>query len=188
LQTRSSYLNLSDLVVSNLGKLRIISAAAVLAQHPCTMSTRIAQIREHLSPSSNLILTSHSADGKVITLTINNAARANCLSTPVLEALLQALRSINPEITLDSSVDREDPILFAERVVRSHGHHTVPKVVILKAAGNIFSSGHDLREFHNTSCGFKAFHKIFDLCNSVMLTIRRLPQVVISQVKIGVPC
>jgi len=149
------------------------------------MSTnRLSQLRNHLTthPSSDLVIKSQSADGKVVTLTINNAARANCLSTPVLQALLDSLKSINPEITLDSSIDKEDPIQFAERVVRSHGEHVVPRVVIIKSAGDIFSSGHDLREFKNVNFDFTAIQKIFELCNNVMLTIRRLPQIVISQV------
>lgn len=145
-------------------------------------STRLSQIQKHLTPSTQLILSSYSTDGRVITLTINNAVRANCLSTPVLEELLAALQSINPEITLDSTVEGEDPIRFAKRVVQSHGSRKVPKVVIIKAAGKIFSSGHDLKEFHNSNYDYDTIHNIFQLCNKVMLTIRRLPQVVISQV------
>jgi enoyl-CoA hydratase/carnithine racemase len=118
----------------------------------------------------------------VVTITINNAARANCLSTPVLQAILDALRSINPLITLDSSVDSEDPIAFAERVCQSHVPNPVPKAVILKSAGKIFSSGHDLKEFHAAKGDYKKIHDIFELCNTMMLTIRRLPQTVISQV------
>ena len=146
-------------------------------------STRLSQLQSHLTTPSDLILKSSSADGKVITLTINNAARANCLSTPALGALLNALNSINPEIRLDAFVDKEDPIRFAERVVRSHGTGVVPKAVIIRSAGKVFCSGHDLREFHNAKNDFKKIHTIFQLCNTVMLTIRRLPQIVISQVE-----
>jgi enoyl-CoA hydratase/carnithine racemase len=145
-------------------------------------SNRLAQVQNHLAPSSdspNLVLVSYSADGRVVTITINNARRANCLSTPVMKALLAALRSINPDVIIDASIDREDPIEFATRVCRSHAPKPVPKVVVLKTAGKIFCSGHDLREFHGD---YKTIHEIFELCNTMMLTIQRLPQIVVSQV------
>ena len=82
-------------------------------------------------------------------------------------------------------MDTEDPIAFAERVCQSHSPKPVPKVVILKSEGKIFYSGHDLREFHMANGDYKTTHDIFELCNTVMLTIRRLPQVVISQVSPG---
>lgn len=145
-------------------------------------TNRLSQLQNHLSPSSDLVLTSYSPGGRVVTITINNAARANCLSTNVLKALLAAFSSINPNITLDSSVDTEDPIAFAERVCQSHSPNPVPKVVILRSAGRIFCSGHDLREFHVANGDYQTIHNIFELCNTLMLTIQRLPQVVISQV------
>lgn len=152
------------------------------APHPDSSlmaSTRLSQLQNHLSPV-NLVLTSYSPDRQVVTLKINNAARANCLSTAVLQTLLSALTAINPGINIDSSIDTEDPISFAERVCRSHTT-PIPKVVVLKSAGNIFCSGHDLRELHAAeTC--EAMHNIFRLCTTVMLTIRRLPQIVISQV------
>lgn len=145
-------------------------------------SNRLSQIRNHLSHQSSLVLTSYSSDRRVVTITINYVARANCLSTPVLQAILDALRSINPRITLDPSIDSEDPIAFAERVCHSHAPNPIPKVVILKSNGKIFSSGHDLKEFDAAKGDYKKIHHIFELCNVMMLTIRRLPQVVISQV------
>jgi enoyl-CoA hydratase/carnithine racemase len=128
------------------------------------------------------VRTSYTSDRVVVTLTINNAARANCLSTPVLEALLSALTAINPRITLDSSADTEDPIAFAYRVCKSHAGKPIPKIVILKSVGKIFCSGHDLRELYANNDNQEAIHDIFRLCNKVMLTIRRLPQIVIAQV------
>jgi hypothetical protein len=144
-------------------------------------SPRLSQIRNHLA-STDLVLKSYSTDGRVVTLTINNASRANCLSTPVLQALLSALKAINPRIPLNSSIDTEDPIIFAERVCKSHSPNPIPKVVILKSTGSIFCSGHDLREFHSANGNHETIHDIFRLCNTVMLTIRQLPQIVISQV------
>lgn len=148
-------------------------------------TNRLSLVKNHLSPSSELVLTSYSSYCRIVTITINNPARANCLSTPVLKAILAAFSNINPNITLDSSVDTEDPIAFAERVCQSHSPNSVPKVVILKSAGKIFCSGHDLREFHVANGDYKTIHDIFELCNTLMLTIQRLPQVVISQVYSG---
>jgi hypothetical protein len=145
-------------------------------------SSRLSQIRSHLHPNNDLVQTSYSTDRRVVTLTINNAVRANCLSTPVLQALLSTLIAINPRISLDSSIDNEDPVTFAERVCHSHTGSTIPKVVILNSAGPIFSSGHDLRELRGVSGNQDAIHDIFALCNTVMLSIHRLPQIVISQV------
>jgi enoyl-CoA hydratase/carnithine racemase len=151
-------------------------------------TNRLSQLQNHLSPSSDLVLTSYSSDSRVVTITINNGARANCLSTPVLQAMLAAFSSINPNIKLDSSVDTEDPIAFSERVCQSHSPNPVPKVVILKSAGKIFCSGHDLREFHAANGDYRTIHDIFELCNTLMLAIQRLPQVVISQVSSGNGC
>ena len=157
--------------------------SAVPLHRQLLMATgRLLQIQNHLSSSSQLVIASYSSDLRVATIVINNATRANCLSTPVLKALLTALRSINPGISLDSSIDTEDPIIFAERVCRSHSPNPFPKVVILKSAGKIFCSGHDLREFHETHGDYQKVHAIFELCNTVMLAIQRLPQIVISQV------
>ena len=151
-------------------------------------STRLAQVQDHLAPSSDLVLVSYSPDGRVVIITINNARRANCLSTLVMEALLTAFRSINPDIDIDASIDKEDPIEFATRVCRSHAPKRVPKVIILKSAGKIFCSGHDLREFHAANGDYKTVHDVFELCNTMMLTIQRLPQIVVSQVPLVPSC
>jgi hypothetical protein len=99
-----------------------------------------------------------------------------------LKGLLDALTSINSKITINSSIDTEDPIAFADRVVLSHSPSIVPKVIVIKSVGKIFCSGHDLREFHNVSDDPGMIHHVFVLCNELMLTIRRIPQIVISQV------
>ena len=154
---------------------------------PIMSSQRLSQLQTHLSPNppspnKDLVLTKYSPCGRIITLTINHAARANCLSVAVLTALLSALGSINPHITLDASIDSENPVTFAERVcTSSHKTKRIPKVVIIKSEGDkVFCSGHDLRELHDAE--YKRVHEIFELCNTLMLTIRRLPQIVISQV------
>jgi hypothetical protein len=148
---------------------------------------RLVQLQNHLSspPSEDLVLTKYSSNRRIVTIAINNARHANCLSVAVLTALLSALQSINPQIKLEESLDSEDPISFAERVSKSHMPGQIPKVVIIKSEGKVFCSGHDLKELRSGE--FHTIHEIFKLCNTLMLTIRRLPQIVISQVRRRLP-
>jgi enoyl-CoA hydratase/carnithine racemase len=90
----------------------------------------------------------------IVTLTLNQPERRNALSSAMLEALLRALRE-----------------------VRS----MVARVVILRANGPVFSSGHDLKEL--TSAGPAEREHIFALCTEVMQAIRHLPVPVIAQVQ-----
>jgi enoyl-CoA hydratase/carnithine racemase len=55
------------------------------------------------------------------------------------------------------------------------------RVIILRAAGPVFSSGHDLRELVDGDKGDYA--SLFALCTQVMETIRKLPRPVIAQVQ-----
>ena len=88
-------------------------------------------------------------------ITLNNPANRNALSSPVLHAIKECLDEI-----------AESPDI---------------RVVIIRAAGPVFSSGHDLRELQAGDREENA--AVFDLCTSVMETIRLLPQPVIAQVQ-----
>ena len=55
------------------------------------------------------------------------------------------------------------------------------RVVILAAAGKVFSSGHDLGEM--TGREIEDYRGIFDLCVSMMVKIQSIPQPVIAQVQ-----
>jgi enoyl-CoA hydratase/carnithine racemase len=55
------------------------------------------------------------------------------------------------------------------------------RVVILQAAGKVFSSGHDLSEM--TGRGIEDYRAIFDLCAELMTKIQSIPQPVIAQVQ-----
>jgi enoyl-CoA hydratase/carnithine racemase len=90
----------------------------------------------------------------VAVLTLNNPARRNALSRPLLEGLLDHLGRVADD-----------------RQVR---------VVVLRAAGPVFSSGHDLRELVGRRR--EDYAALFALCTEVMEAIRRLPQPVIAQV------
>jgi enoyl-CoA hydratase/carnithine racemase len=93
------------------------------------------------------------ADGIGI-LTLNNPARRNALSAPVMQALIERLNDIasSPDV----------------------------RVVIIRAAGPVFSSGHDLKELQAAE---KEEHAtLFSMASTVMEAIRLLPQPVIAQV------
>lgn len=91
----------------------------------------------------------------VAVLTLNHPEKRNALSRPLLEALRGWLARI-----------------AQDRQVR---------VVILRAAGRVFSSGHDLREL--TGKTREDYAALFALCTEVMEAIRKLPQPVIAQVQ-----
>lgn len=93
--------------------------------------------------------------GHVAVLTLNYPERRNALSRAMLEALRSALAEID-----------DDPSIH---------------VVVLRAAGSVFSSGHDLREL--ADCSRDEAAVLFDLCSQVMETIRRLRCPVIAQVQ-----
>jgi enoyl-CoA hydratase/carnithine racemase len=88
-------------------------------------------------------------------LTLNHPERRNALSRPLLQALRDALARI-----------AADPAV---------------RVVVLRAAGPVFSSGHDLRELAGGTGD--EYASLFALCTDVMEAIRGLPQPVIAQVQ-----
>ena len=91
----------------------------------------------------------------VAVLTLNNPAKRNALSSPVLEALKSHLDRI-----------KEDPAV---------------RVVVLRSAGPVFSSGHDLNEMVDGNQ--EVYTAIFAACTEVMEAIRLLPKPVIAQVQ-----
>jgi enoyl-CoA hydratase/carnithine racemase len=97
--------------------------------------------------------------GPVLRLTLNNPP-ANVLSVAVMESLQAELDAART----DSSVH----------------------VVILAAAGKLFSAGHDLKEMtaHRTDAdaGRAFFEHTFALCSRLMQSIVNLPQPVIAEV------
>ena len=88
-------------------------------------------------------------------LTLNHPAKLNALSRAVLEQLGEHLEAIAraPEV----------------------------RVVILRAAGTVFSSGHDLGEL--VGGAEHELRSLFALCTEVMEQIRLLPKPVIAQVQ-----
>jgi enoyl-CoA hydratase/carnithine racemase len=103
---------------------------------------------------STALVLAEVADG-VAVLTLNHPEKRNALS----RALLESLRDHLARLAADADV----------------------RVVILRAAGPVFSAGHDLREL--AGGGEEEYTALFALCTEVMEAIRRLPQPVIAQVQ-----
>ncbi len=94
-------------------------------------------------------------DGGVAVLTLNNPERRNALSTELLE-------------TLKGYLDR----FKDDKSVR---------VVVLRAEGPVFSSGHDLTEMIDRD--ENSYTAVFEVCTQVMEAIRLLPKPVVAQVQ-----
>ena len=95
-----------------------------------------------------------SSEGPVATLTLNRPQRRNALSLALMLELIAAL----DEISRSSA-----------------------RVVILRAAGKAFCSGHDLSEM--TGRDIAEYRRIFDVCSELMLKIQAIPQPVIAEVQ-----
>lgn len=100
-------------------------------------------------------------EGGVATLTLNRPQARN----PLSEAMLSALAATFAAIAVDRSV----------------------KVVILSAAGPVFSAGHDLKEMSarraDPDRGRAYFTEVLGRCSAVMQQITALPQPVIAAVE-----
>jgi enoyl-CoA hydratase/carnithine racemase len=88
-------------------------------------------------------------------LTLNHPEKRNALSRDMLKNLKEHLGRIAAAVNM--------------------------KVVILRAAGPVFSAGHDLREL--VGGDENEYTSLFALCTEVMEAIRKLPQPVIAQVQ-----
>ena len=91
----------------------------------------------------------------IAVLTLNRPERRNALSLDLMREMLSHLQTIG-----------------ANREV---------KAVILKAAGTVFCSGHDLGEMTGRTLG--EYQEIFDVCTQMMERIQALPQPVIAEVQ-----
>ena len=94
----------------------------------------------------------------VATVTLANPAKRNALSAATMRELCAALEAIG--------ADRD------------------ARVVILRALGPVFSSGHDLRELRcaGDANDVTRFREIFDLCVRMMEKVQSIPQPVIAEV------
>jgi enoyl-CoA hydratase/carnithine racemase len=94
----------------------------------------------------------------IATVALANPEKRNALSLAAMEEMLEVFA----EIAADTSV----------------------KVVVLRALGPVFSSGHDLREIQcaGDEADVSKFRAIFDTCVRMMTAIQTIPQPVIAEV------
>jgi len=90
-----------------------------------------------------------------VLVTLNRPEQRNALSTSLMRELTRELerQSARPEV----------------------------RVVVIRAAGPVFSAGHDLRELVDRSIDEE--REVFDVCTRMMQTIQRIPQPVIAAVQ-----
>jgi enoyl-CoA hydratase/carnithine racemase len=94
-------------------------------------------------------------EDNIAVVTLNRPARRNALSLCLMQELIHCLGEIG-----------------ARRDLR---------VVILAAAGKVFSSGHDLSEM--VGCDINEYRRLFDVCTDLMTRIQSIPQPVIAEVQ-----
>ena len=93
-------------------------------------------------------------------------------------------------LTMNNS-DKKNPLseimmgLLTNEIKRASSDKSV-RVIVLAATGNVFSSGHDLKEIttarESEDNGEVYFKKLFDYCSSLMQLIVNTPQPVIAEV------
>tara|TARA_B100001540_G_C15716910_1_gene601179 strand:- start:197 stop:1000 length:804 start_codon:yes stop_codon:yes gene_type:complete len=106
------------------------------------------------------ILIKEKSDKGVLRLTMNNPNKKNPLSESMMSILMEGIK--------DASAD-----------------HSI-KVIVLAANGDVFSSGHDLKEITsaraNEDKGESYFKELFDYCSTLMQLIVNTRQPVIAEV------
>jgi enoyl-CoA hydratase/carnithine racemase len=93
--------------------------------------------------------------GSVATITLNRPERRNALSLVLMLELIGCLDEI--------------------------GRRREIRAVILRAAGKVFCSGHDLTEM--TGRDINEYRRIFDVCTELMTKVQAIPQPVIAEVQ-----
>ena len=113
-----------------------------------------------MNKSSNNILRKDKVEDGILRLTLDDQENKNALSETMMEQLKDSLDSAS----LDDSV----------------------KVVVIAATGDVFSSGHNLKEItnarENEDEGERYFNNLFNLCSSLMQLIVNCSKPVIAEV------
>src|SRR6516162_590151 len=94
-------------------------------------------------------------EGQLAVITLNRPNRRNALSLALMLELIDCLGRIGGDGNL--------------------------RAVVLAAAGNVFSSGHDLSEMVGRN--INEYRRIFDVCSELMTKVQSIPQPVIAQVQ-----
>ena len=106
------------------------------------------------NPNEPLVIRENA--GNVVTLTLNSPKQFNALSVELLTAMQAQLN----DIAQDTSI----------------------QVLVIAANGKAFCAGHNLKEMRANPD--EAFQRaLFEQCSQMMLTINRMPQVVIAKVE-----
>ena len=112
-----------------------------------------------MKEDSEILIKEMSSNG-VLRLTMNNLDHKNALSETMMSILLDELK----EASTDKSI----------------------RTIVLSANGNVFCSGHDLKEItsarESDDSGEGFFQKLFDHCSTLMQLIVNSPQPVIAEV------
>ena len=103
-----------------------------------------------------LVIREDNKESGIVTLTLNQPKQFNALSVEVLSAMQAELDNIAQDDTI--------------------------RVVVIQATGKAFCAGHNLKQMRTHTD--EAFHRaLFQQCSHMMLTINRMPQVVIAKVQ-----
>ena len=94
-------------------------------------------------------------DGPLAIVTLNRPQRRNALSLALMQELIAAFDQI--------------------------GRSRETRAVVLRAAGKVFCSGHDVSEM--TGRDINDYRQIFNVCSELMLKIQAIPQPVIAEVQ-----
>jgi enoyl-CoA hydratase/carnithine racemase len=94
-------------------------------------------------------------DGPVLTLVLNRPDKRNPLALDLMRELTTRLRATDDEADV--------------------------RVVVIAAAGPVFSAGHDLRELTDRTEAF--YEEVFDACAELMLTVHGISKPVIARVQ-----
>jgi len=116
----------------------------------------MTQLGTTLDRDDLLVVREDHKETGVVTLTLNQPKQFNTLSVEVLSTM---------QIELDS-IASDDTI----------------RIVVIQATGKAFCAGHNLKQMRARDD--EAFHRaLFQQCSQMMLTINRMPQVVIAKVQ-----
>jgi enoyl-CoA hydratase/carnithine racemase len=102
------------------------------------------------------LLTTNLVEPGLVRLTLNRPAQYNALS----EELISELQVAFDEISNDATI----------------------RIVILAAEGKAFCAGHDLKQMMREP-SLAYYQKLFTQCTKLMMTIQKMPQVVIAQIQ-----
>ena len=94
-------------------------------------------------------------EGQIAIVTLNRPQRRNALSLELMTELVDCLNEIGRDRSL--------------------------RVVLLRAAGKVFSSGHDLSEMVGRN--INEYRQVFDVCTELMTRVQSIPQPVIAEVQ-----